>query len=274
MLHRAGTASLTIKLTIFSRDIANGAFLDSLRLAFSHIRHTRLLSINLWVRLSHLDDLLSPLKLDPPDILEELRLSSCLSRPTHFSPPFKIAPNLRRSELHSCHTDWKLFYSVGDLTSLVLRDIPVSSRPSIDDILSIFQSMNMLEKLVLIHALPELPPAVRRLSPPQDIVPIRLEVLSHLSLWGFVLDCANLMRYFVIPRIRRVDLQTEARWPLREIELAVSPLSSIISSIFSESDEQEMHYVGNIRQRGGGDAQIAILFPRVPSFSRRRWVYL
>ncbi|KAH9039396.1 hypothetical protein EDB84DRAFT_1056527 [Lactarius hengduanensis] len=242
MLHRAGTAPLTVQVAI-SQEIANGALLDSLRLAFSHIRHIRLLSINLWGRLSHLDDLLSP-----------------LNGPTHFSSPFKIAPNLRRSELRSCYTDWKLFYSIGDLTSLVLRDIPVSSRPSIDDILSIFQSMSKLETLELIHALPELPPAVRTLPPPQDIVPVRLEFLSHLSLRGFVLDCANLMRYFVMPRCRRVNLETKARWPLREIVLAVSPLSSIISSIFSESDEQEMHYVGWIRQRGGGDDKIAILF--------------
>ncbi|KAH9029096.1 hypothetical protein EDB85DRAFT_1968250 [Lactarius pseudohatsudake] len=259
--HVCTTWRNALSFAISSRKIANGAFLDSLRLVFSHIRHIRLLSINLWGRLSHLDDLLSPLKLDPPDILEELRLSSFdPSGPTHFSSPFKIAPNLRRSELRSCYTDWKLFYSIGDLTSLVLRDIPVSSRPSIDDILSIFQSMSKLETLELIHALPELPPAVRTLPPPQDIVPVRLEFLSHLSLRGFVLDCANLMRYFVMPRCRRVNLETKARWPLREIVLAVSPLSSIISSIFSESDEHEMHYVGWIRQRGGGDDKIAILF--------------
>ncbi|KAH9029095.1 hypothetical protein EDB85DRAFT_1867459 [Lactarius pseudohatsudake] len=139
MLHRARTAPLTVQVAISSRDMANGAFLDSLRLAFSHIRHIRYLSIRFSTAFSHLDDLLSPLKSNPPDILEELQLSCLHGRPIHFSPPFKIAPNLRRSELIRCHTDWKLFYSIGNLTSLVLGDIPVPSRPSIDDILSVLQ---------------------------------------------------------------------------------------------------------------------------------------
>src|SRR6266702_4629562 len=264
MLHRARTAPLTVNVSISSRDIANDAFLNSLRLALSHIRHIRYLSITLSVTFSHLDDLISPLKSDPPDILEELRLSCSPGRPIHFSPPFKIAPNLRRSELTRCHTDWKLFFSIGDLTSLVLRDIPVSSRPSIDNILSVLQSMNKLETLVLVHAIPELPTSVRTLSPPQDIVPVRLEHLSRFSLSGFVLDCANLMRYFVMPRCRHIHLETEARWPLREIALAVSPLSSIISSIFIDDDEQEIHYVGSIGQLY--DNEIVINFFPAPSF--------
>ncbi|KAI9428703.1 hypothetical protein H4582DRAFT_1829610, partial [Lactarius indigo] len=45
MLHRARTAPLTVQVTISSWDIANDAFLDSLRLALSHIRHIRYLSI-------------------------------------------------------------------------------------------------------------------------------------------------------------------------------------------------------------------------------------
>ncbi|KAI9457799.1 hypothetical protein BJY52DRAFT_1271388, partial [Lactarius psammicola] len=246
MLHRARTAPLTVDVTIFYRD--NDAFFNSLRLALSHIRHIRYLSINLSAMSPRLDDLLSPLKLDPPDILEELRISCPPGQPIHFSPPFKIAPNLRRSELLRCHTDWKLFFSVGNLTSLALHDIPISSRPSMDTIISIFQSMNKLETLVLIDALPELPTSVRTLPPPQDIVPVRLEHLLRFSVSSFVLDCANLTRYIVMPRCRQVYLDTKARWPLSEISLAVSPLSSIISSIFSESDEQEIHYVGSIGQ--------------------------
>ncbi len=263
MLHRARTAPLTVEVTIFYRDITNDAFLNSLRLALSHIRHIRYLSISLSDTLPHLDDLLSPLKSDPPDILEELRLSCSRGQPIHFYLPFKNAPNLRRSELHRCHTDWKLFYSVGDLTSLALHDIPISSRPSIDNILSVLQSMNKLETLVLIDALAELPTSVRTLPPPQDIVPVRLEHLLRISLSGFVLDCANLMRYFVMPRCRRVYLDTKARWPLPELALAVSHLSSIISSIFNESDEQEIHYVGSIGQHC--DHQILVnFFPASP----------
>ena len=245
MLHRARNAPLTVKVSIYPPDVENDAFLNSLRLALSHIRHIRCLSIELFVAL-YRDDLFSPLKSDSPDILEELRLSCSRRFPLHFNPPFKIAPKLRRSELIHCHTDWKVFYSVGALTSLVLKDIPVSSRPSVENILYVLQSMNRLETLVLIHALPELPMTVRTLPPPQDIVPVRLERLFHLSLMGFVLDCANLMRYFILPRCRRVHLNTEARWLLREITLAVSPLSSVISSFFNESDVQEIHYDGAI----------------------------
>jgi hypothetical protein len=259
MLHRARTAPLTVKVYIYDLDIANDAFLKSLRLALSHIRHIRYLSITLCVTFYYqLGDLLSPLKSGSPDILEELRLSCTPRCPSHFNPPFKIAPKLRRSELIRCFTDWKVFYSVGDLTSLVLKDIHVSSRPSIENILSVLQSMNKLETLVLTHALPELPKRVRTLPPPQDIVPVRLEHLLHFSLSAFVLDCANLMRYFVMPRCRHVRLETEARWPLREIALAVSPLSSILSSIFNEFDEQEIYYDGIMQQID--DDEIEIIF--------------
>lgn len=101
---------------------------------------------------------------------------------------------------------------------------------------------------MLINALPELPESVRTLPPLEDIVPVRLETLLCLSLSGFVLDCANLARQFVIPRCKQLHLETEARWPLRELALAVSPLSSIISSIFNESDEQEARYFAIIHQ--------------------------
>src|SRR6266581_1772468 len=49
----------------------------------------RYLSISLSDTLPHLDDLLSPLKSDPPDILEELRLSCSRGQPIHFYLPFK-----------------------------------------------------------------------------------------------------------------------------------------------------------------------------------------
>lgn len=258
LLHRARTAPLTVKVTISSRDIGNEAFFNSLRLALSHIRHIRHLSIRLAGAFNPLDDLLSPLKSDSADILEELHLLCPPGRSVHFFPPFKIAPKLRRSELNRCHTDWKLFFSIGDLTSLVITDIPVSSRPSMDNILSVFQSMNRLETLKLTNTLPELPETVRTLPPPQDIVPVRLENLTCFSLSGFVLDCANLMRHFVMPRCRQVHLETEARWQLYEVALAVSPLSSIISSIFNESDEQEVRYNGTIRQLN--DNEIEIIF--------------
>ena len=257
LLHRARTAPLTVKVEIYPRDIGNEAFFNSLRLALSHIRHIRYLAIHLVGAFYPLDDLLSPLKSKSADILEGLVLDCSSDQAIHVFPPFKIAPKLRRSELNRCHTDWKLF-SIGDLTSLVITDIPVSSRPSMDIILSIFQSANRLEQLVLMNTLPELPETVRTLPPPQDIVPVRLEHLTRISLSGFVLDCANLMRHFVMPCCRQVHLETEARWSLYEVALAVSPLSSIISSIFNESDEQEVRYGGSIWQEY--DNNIAIRF--------------
>ena len=248
MLHRARTAPLTVNVSIHSLDIG---FLNSLRLALSHIRHIRFLSIRLCLMFyGSLDHLLYPLKSDSPDILEDIRIECTPRCPCYFDPPFKIAPKLRRSELARCHTDWNLFYSVGHLTSLVLnlKYTPVSSRLSIENFLFVLQSMNKLETLALTDALPELPMTVRTLPPPQDIVPVRLEHLSHLSLSGYVLDCANFMRYIVMPRCRHVRLEAEARWSLHEIALAVSPLSNLISSIFDESDEQKVHYYGDIQQ--------------------------
>ena len=261
MLHRARTAPLTVKVPIYSRDIANDAFFNSLRLALSHIRHIRYLSISFVGAFYPLDDLFSPLKYDSADILEELQLSCIPGRPIHFHPPFKTAPKLRRSELSRCHTDWKLFYSIGDLTALVISDIPVPFRPSTDIILSVLRSMNRLERLVLDDALPELPESVRTLPPPEDIVPVRLENLLYFSLSGFVLDCANLMRQFVMPRCRQVHLETEARWPLREVALAVSPLSDITSSIFNDSNEQVARYYGTIEQQSDNEIEIQILDP-------------
>ena len=40
-------------------------------------------------------------------------------------------------------------------------------------------------------------------------MPVRLEHLLRFSLSGFVLDYANLMRYFVMPRCRQVYLDTD-----------------------------------------------------------------
>jgi hypothetical protein len=248
MLHRARTAPLTVRVSIYYRDLASDAFYNSLELALSHIHHIRYLSIRLTGGWYPLDELFSPLNSDSADILEELNLSCPLGQPIHFHPPFRTAPKLRRFELRRCHTDWQLFCSIGDLTTLVISDIPVPLRPSVDTILSVFRSMNRLERLELTNALPELPESVRTLPSPEDIVPVRLENLFRFSLSGFILDCANLMRQFVMPRCRQVHLETEARWPLREVALAVPPLSNSISSIFNESDEQVARYDGTIKQ--------------------------
>ena len=264
MLHRARTAPLTVKVSIHSRDRDNKAFFNSLRLALSHIHQIRYLSISLAGTFYPLNDLFSPLKSNSANILEALEIKCPPGRPIHFDPPFKVAPKLRRSELHRCHTDWNTFFSMGDLTSLVIIDIPLSSRPSMDNILSVFQSMHRLEILDLTDALPQLPESVRTLPPLQDIVPVRLESLLYFSLSGFVLDCANLMRQFVMPRCRWVRLKTEARWPLREVALAVSPLSSIISSIFNESDEQEARYDGIIEQLANNEIRIGFFDASYP----------
>jgi hypothetical protein len=257
MLDRARTAPLTVEVWIYCRDHVNGVLYNSLQLALSHIHHIRYLSISLVGGWYPLDELFSPLNSDSADILEELRLSYHAGQIFHFfQPPFRVAPKLRRCELSRCHTDWQLFCSIGDLTTLVISDIPVPLRPSVDIILCVFRSMNRLEKLELTNALPELPESVRTLPPPEDIVPIRLENLLHLTLSGFVLDCADLMRQFVMPRCRRVYLDTEARWPLREVALAVSPLSNIISSIFNEADEQVARYDGIIKQLTNNEIEI------------------
>ncbi len=254
MLHRARTAPLTVEVFISYTVVANHAFLNSLRLALSHIRHIRYLSVTHSTSYSHIDDQLSPLKSGEPDTLEELRLEGSSDQPSPFYPPFKIrsnlcktAPNLHTLELSRCRINWKLFCSVGNLTSLSLLDIPASSRPSMDNILFVLQSMNKLERLNLIHALPKLPTNVRTLPEPRPIVPVRLENLSRLVLQGCVLDCADLMRYVIMPHCTVVYLEAESRWPFRDIALAVSPLSNIISSILSRSDEKKIHFIGSLQ---------------------------
>lgn len=157
------------------------------------------------------------------------------------------APCLRSLELRSCHINWQLFSSVGNLTSLVLKDIPIASRPSIENIRSLIQTMTKLESLSLIHAISELPPGIRTL-PPNDIPPIKLEHLFDLSLTGFVLDCANVMRHFVLPRCRRVTVKAVTRWHIPEVALAVPPLANIISSSFSPLERQELPYLASINR--------------------------
>jgi len=262
MLHRARTAHLIVRVGISSRDITNDTFLNAVRLAISHIRHIRHLSIGIGHSdgFHHLDlnDLLSPLEAESPDILETLTLSGSSSRPFKLYPHFKMAPNLCKLELNRCHVDWQLLCSFRNLTSLILKDIPISSRPSIHNILSVLQSMNKLESVELIHALPELPTRVRTLPPPQAIAEVRLEHLYSFSLTGFVLDCANLTRFLVLPRCRKLDLETESRWPLREIALALSPLSNIMSSILSESNEQDVYYIGSIQRTSDNEIGISL----------------
>ncbi|KAI0303372.1 hypothetical protein B0F90DRAFT_1710492 [Multifurca ochricompacta] len=256
MLERSRTAPLTIEVLILPRDFANTAFLNSVRLALSHIRHIRYLCIILLDRCHDLGDLLSFFPSESPSALEELTLSSHSDFPIYTFPSFESASQLRSLDLNRCHINWQMFSSLGNLTSLVLKDIPIISRPSIDNILFILRSMSNLEKLALIHAIPELPTSIRTLPPTPGITPIKLERLSHLSLAGFVLDCVNVMRHFIMPRCKQVNLRAESRWRLPEVTLAISPLANIISSIFSEHYKQEIPYLGSINWTPGNAISI------------------
>jgi hypothetical protein len=245
MLERASTAPLTVNVPIKDLNLADQAFVTSVRLALSHIRHIRYLCIKLFDRFRDLGDLLSPFLSGSPDILEVLILSSLSVFPNYVYPSMESAPCLRSLELYSCHINWQKFSSVGNLTSLVLQDIPMASRPSIENVLSLLQTMTKLEKLALIHAIAELPSNLRTL-PPTDIAPLKLEHLFYLSLAGFVLDCANVMRHFIMPHCRLVTLKAVTRWHIPEVTLAVPPLASVISSIFSQLERQELPYFASI----------------------------
>jgi hypothetical protein len=247
MLERSRTAPLTVEIPVDHLNVADVGFVSSVRLVLSHIHHIRRLSIVLSDRFRDLGDLLSPFLTGSPDVLEELILSSFSAFPNYTYPSMENAPCLRSLELHSCHIDWQRFSSVGNLTSLVLRDIPIASRPSVENILSFLQSMSKLERLSLIHAITELPPGIRTL-PPNDIAPVKLEHLFDISLTGFVLDCANVMRHFVLPRCRRVTVKSVTRWHIPEIALAVPPLANIISSSFSQLERQELPYIATINR--------------------------
>ncbi|KAI0287936.1 hypothetical protein BC826DRAFT_1041713 [Russula brevipes] len=239
------TAPLTVNVPIKDLNLADQAFVTSVRLALSHIRHIRYLCINLLDRFRDLGDLLSPFLSGSPDILEVLILSSLSVFPNYVYPSMENAPCLRSLELYSCHINWQKFSSVANLTSLVLQDIPMASRPSIENVLSLLQTMTKLEKLALIHAIAELPSSLRTL-PPTDIAPLKLEHLFYLSLTGFVLDCANVMRHFIMPHCRLVTLKAVTRWHIPEVTLAVPPLASVISSSFSQLERQESPYFASI----------------------------
>lgn len=246
MLERSRSAPLRVGIMVEHQNLADDGFVSSVRLALSHIHHIRYLRIALIDRFRDLGDLLSPLLTGSPDILEELILSSPSTFPNYIYPSMESAPYMHSLVLHSCHINWQRFSSVGNLTSLVLKDIPISSRPSVEDILSILQSMPKLGKLSLLHAISELPPSIRTL-PPNDVPPIRLQHLFGLCLSGFVLDCANLMRHFVMPHCMHLIVNAVIRWHTpAEVALAVPPLADIISSSFSQLERQELPYIASI----------------------------
>lgn len=245
MLERSRTAPLRVGILVKHQNLADDGFVSSVRLALSHIHHIRYLCIILLDRFRDLGDLLSPLSTGSPDILKELILSSSSTFPNYIYPSMENAPRLRHLRLDTCHINWQRFSSVGNLTSLVLQDIPFASRPSVEDILSVLQTMTKLEKLSLIHAISELPLSIRTL-PPNDVPPIKLQHLFDLCLTGFILDCANLIRHFVMPRCRRLDLNAVTRWHIPEVALAVPPLANIISSSFSHLERQELPYFASI----------------------------
>lgn len=247
MLERSRTAPLTVEVPIEHINLANHTFVSSVRLALSHIHHIRYLRIILFDRFRDLGDLLSPFLTGSPEVLEVLILSSFSVFPNYTYPSMESAPCLRSLELEFCHINWQLFASVGNLTSLVLKDIPMASRPCIENILSLLQTMNKLEQLSLTHAISELPPNIRTL-PPHNATPLRLENLLYISLTGFVLDCANLMRHLNMPRCRRVTLKAVTRWHIPEVTLAVPPLANVISSCFSQLDRQESPYLASINR--------------------------
>jgi hypothetical protein len=247
MLERARTAPLKVEIQADRPNITNSGFVSSVRLALSHIHHIRYLCILQSDRFCDLGNLLSPLFTGSPDVLEVLMVSSREVVPNYIYPSMENAPCLRRLILNSCHINWQRFSSVGNLTYLFLQDIPIGSRPSVEDILTLLQAMTKLETLSLINTISELPSNIRTL-PPNDIAPIRLEHLFYLCLKGFVLDCANIMRHFVLPRCRNLIMDAATRWHIPEVALAIPPLANIISSKFSQLGRQELPYLASINR--------------------------
>ena len=258
LLERARTAPLTVGIHLQDYNLADDGFVSSVRLALSHIHHIRYLCIALSDRFHDLGDLLSPFLTGSPDILKGLMLfgHSTITFPNYIYPSMENAPCLRHLVLHSCDINWQRISSVGNLTSLDLQYIPDASKPSVEDILSLLHTMNKLEKLSLIHAISELPDSIRTL-PPNDIPSIRLHHMLDLSLAGFVLDCANLIRHFVMPRCRHLTVNAKTHWRTGEIAFAVPPLANIISSSFSQLERQELPYLASISRRYGNATRIA-----------------
>jgi F-box-like len=250
MLERSQTAPLTVVIPIEDAILTSDAFKNSVRLALSRIRQIRYLSILLY-NVVDLGDLLSPFPSGPFDILEGLNLSGRPFVLNHIYPSIEKALYLRSLVLQHCSINWQLFPVVGNLTSLVLDITPLAPKPSVDNMLSILRTMSKLERLILIHAIPELPRVIRTLPPLTAAVPVKLEHLSYLSLRGFAPDCANLMRYLDMPRCRQVKLKAGAIRRKQDVILAVPALANFISSMFCRLDERERLYFASIN--GGGD---------------------
>ncbi|KAI0262871.1 hypothetical protein BC834DRAFT_364219 [Gloeopeniophorella convolvens] len=249
MLDRSRTAPLTVDIKLKFWVLPPDALIKSVRLALSHMHHIRYLCVDLGDGDGdgQYGAVLSLLASGSPDILERVKISCTAYHRSHVQPFFDKAPRLRTLELVGCHTDWQLPFA-SNLTSLVLKNIPPDSRPSMDDIFSILRRLSNLQNLALFDATQGFPRTVVTLPPLQDPAPINLDHLLRLSITGHLLDCINIVRHLVVPHCQLVALDAKMHRRLPEITWAVTHFAALISTIFSRVDERDVPYVGSICQ--------------------------
>lgn len=215
LLKRSRGASITVTIdpymSVDAYPSANTKLLDNLW----RIRH---------LTLTHRVEVLSMILFElrrPAPILESLSLTSLSDRfaatrlPLAFTTGDGSPPRLRRLYVAGSMVDLSSpFFS--RLTSLELRKIPESSRPSMRTLLRALKGMPGLERLVLYQALPSASGLVRDLATEAasegndgalaEDPSVVLEQLDELALHGPVIRIAALFFYLSFPPSTRLRL--------------------------------------------------------------------
>ncbi|KAI0050021.1 hypothetical protein FA95DRAFT_1556145 [Auriscalpium vulgare] len=242
MLDRAKSAPLTVNATVRpdrSERLDRITHLtNAVCQALTHIRHIRVLTLQIVSSAQVIDKILATLSMDPAKMLEKLTLymhvqgSSIWLMPDHiFSGS---APHLRALSLSYCQNSWSSVVSYKNLTHLKVTRPRSELRPSLPDFLDILRQLPDLQALTLEDTLPELPPTAKTLPPMQsELIPISFLNMTSLFLDGHALDIADIMRYITVPNATRVRLYFRHRGRPIELPYSSTALASTISALYA-----------------------------------------
>jgi len=204
MIKRSKMAPLTIKADL---SLMTPKMIEAVQNALKHISRTTHLQFT--ASNGTIDKLLGHLE-QPAPFLESLSVSNSYPNYHHLVERYAFpdsflqgdAPRLRDLELIRCSIPWDsaLFHS---LSHLKICDTGLQ-RPSIDEMVALFQKMPSLESLDLSDCLPTLP--VDAVAAPAPIAVVNLALLSHVQLCGETLECANLLNHISFPATATVHL--------------------------------------------------------------------
>ncbi|KAI0060842.1 hypothetical protein BV25DRAFT_1992643 [Artomyces pyxidatus] len=247
MLRRSKSAPLSVDISLEPH--AAVSKLDAACLALTRVSHIRTLHLELAAS-DYTERIIHLLRTQSADVLEHLSIQ-CSDDTWQRDPEEivqsrgicelpvdifgKVAPRLQRLELRLCQVSWNNFL-FDNLTFLSLEIVPSSSRSSMPQFLDFLRRMKGLKNLHITDAIPLRGPFVKTLPPPIAEQP--LVVLPHLStlyVYECALECGDLMRYMVLPRVTRVVLVGTHRWS-RPASLPCSaiPFTDAIPSLHSK----------------------------------------